>query len=167
MPTSFKIACETQATMLLAPFFFKRTAAEVSVPAVFCLAFQAAAMLVLMICAPFNWMVLLLLVTGFPVATLALNGVWNLHYLLAATKRAGGRAHSSSAMGTLMIVALSFFIFYPAGWAAVEVGQHVSRERMNELACATWLAVQTAVDLLLLALLSKLFEHFQVRRDTH
>ena len=62
---------------------------------------------------------LLVMVLGFPAVAVALNGVWNLHYLLAATRRAGGKAESASSFTVLMVVALSFLIFYPAGWAAI------------------------------------------------
>jgi hypothetical protein len=136
--------------------------AEVSVPTFFCLAFQAVAVMALMLCGRFEWMLLLVMLLGFPAVALALNGVWNLHYLLAATKRAGGKAESASSVTVLMVVALSFLIFYPAGWAAVTIGRLLPGPICEPLGFAVWLTVQYAVDFCLLLLLSKLFQRFEV-----
>ena len=89
-------------------------------------------------------------------------GIWNLHYLLAATKRAGGKAESASSVTVLMVVALSFLIFYPAGWAAVTIGRRVSGLICESVGFAVLLGVQYAVDFCLLLLLAKLFQRFEV-----
>jgi len=101
----------------------------------------------------------------FPAIVLALNGVWNLHYLLAATKRAGGKAESASPVALLMVVALSFLIFYPAGWAAVAVGKHTFGRYSELLAFSTGLTIQYFVDFMLILMLAKLFQRFEVARD--
>lgn len=144
---------------------FQLVAAEIAVPIVLCLAFQALGVLALSCIAGFQWPMLLCLALAYPAIALALNGVWNLHYLLSATKRAAGRAQSSSAIGVLMIVALSFFIFYPAGWTAVTIGNHLKSDQFFALAAVAAIAVQYAVDFLLVIILAKLFERFEVSRD--
>jgi hypothetical protein len=136
--------------------------AEISVPTLFCLGFQAVAALALMLCGRFEWMLLLVMLLGFPAVALALNGVWNLHYLLAATKRAGGKAESASSVTVLMVVALSFLVFYPAGWAAVTIGKRVPGPICEPVGFAVWLTIQYAVDSCLLLLLAKLFQRFEV-----
>jgi hypothetical protein len=140
--------------------------AEISVPTLFCLAFQAIAVLALMLCGRFEWLLLLVMLLGFPAVALALNGVWNLHYLLAATKRAGGKAESASCVTVLMVVALSFLIFYPAGWAAITIGRRVPGPICEPVGFAIWLTVQYAVDFCLLLLLAKLFQRFEVSDET-
>jgi hypothetical protein len=136
--------------------------AEISVPTLFCLAFQAVAVIALMLCGRFEWILLLAMLLGFPAVALALNGVWNLHYLLAATKRAGSKAESASSVTILMVVALSFLIFYPAGWAAVTVGRLTPGPICEPVGFGVWLTVQYAVDFCLLLLLARLFQRFEV-----
>jgi hypothetical protein len=139
--------------------------AELAVPTAFCLAFQAAGIAGLMMCGSFGWTMSLLLLLGCPAVALGLNGVWNLHYLLAAAKRAGGKADSASPVALLMVVTLSFLIFYPAGWTALQVGRHTFGSFGELPAIATWLGVQYAVDFILVLMLAKLFQHFEVSRD--
>jgi len=147
-------------TLPISPFAL--AVAEISVPTLFCLVFQAVAVLALMLCGRFEWILLLAMLLGFPAVALALNGVWNLHYLLAATKRAGGKAESASSITILMVVALSFLIFYPAGWAAVTVGRLMPGPICEPVGFGVWLTVQYAVDFCLLLLLAKLFQRFEV-----
>ncbi len=90
--------------------------AEVAVPVGFVLLCQAIGLVPLLIYARFDWPILLLLLFAYPAVALALNLVWNLHYLLSATRRAGGQSQSPSAVGTLMVVVLSFLVFIPALW---------------------------------------------------
>jgi len=144
---------------------FALVLAELAVPIGLCLAFQAFGILVLMACARYEWSMLLLVLLGFPAVALALNGVWNLHYLLAASKRAGGKIESTSPVGILIVVALSFLVFFPAGWAALQVGRNLNWRFSELLAIAVWLAVQYLVDFLLLLALTKFFQRFEVSRD--
>jgi len=145
---------------------FALALAELTVPTIFCLAFQIVGILVLMVFAHFDWLMALLSIVMFPAIVLALNGVWNLHYLLAATKRAGGKAESASPVALLMVVALSFLIFYPAGWAALQVGRHTFGRFSEPLAFGTGLAIQYLVDFLLVLILARLFQRFEVSRDS-
>jgi hypothetical protein len=148
---------------------FALVLAEVAVPTACCLAFLALGVGLLMIYGRFDWPVLALMLFGYPAIALALNGVWNLHYLLSATKRAGGRVQSASAVGTLMVVALSFLIFFPAGWTAVQIGDHfveLGGKPGVGLAAGGFLAVQYFVDFLLVLMLAKMFQHFEVSRDS-
>jgi len=140
--------------------------AELTVPTAFCLAFQALGIVVLMFLSGFDWLMILLMLLAFPAVALALNGVWNLHYLLAATNRAGGKAHSPSPVAMIMVVALSFLIFYPAGWIASQVGRHTYGPTSEPLAFGAFLLVQYAVDFLLILTLAKLFQRFEVSRDS-
>jgi hypothetical protein len=68
----------------------------------------------------------------------------------------------------LMVVVLSFLIFYPAGWTMVTIGKHMGANDQAILAAAiaAGLAVQYSIDFLLVLLLSKLFQHFEVARDS-
>jgi hypothetical protein len=140
--------------------------AELAVPTVFCLAFQAAGLAGLMIFAGFGWMMSLLLLLGCPAVALGLNGVWNLHYLLVAAKRAGGKTDYASPVALLMVVTLSFLIFYPAGWTALQIGRHSYGSLGEAPAIAAWLAVQYAVDFILVLMLARLFQRFEISHDS-
>jgi hypothetical protein len=140
--------------------------AEIAVPTCVCLVFQALGIGVLIIYSGFSPLTLMLTLVAFPAVALGLNSVWNLHYLLLAAKRAGAHGHSASAVGALMVVALSFLVFYPAGWTAAKVGQAVSARLSLPLALAAWLAVQYSIDLLLVLLMARLFHRFEVSRDS-
>jgi hypothetical protein len=139
--------------------------AELAVPTILCLAFQSLGLVLLLLFARFEWSVVVGLLLGFPAVALALNGVWNLHYLLAATRRAGGKAESASPVTMVMVVILSFLIFYPAGWVALKVGRSTFGPASEALAFGSWLAIQYLVDFLLVIVLGKLFERFEIARD--
>jgi len=140
--------------------------AEIAVPVLLCLAFQAIGILALLSFAGFDWLMLLFVLLSFPAVALALNCVWNIHYLLAATKRAGGKADSAGPVTILMVVVLSFLVFYPAGWAGVFVGKRVPGQWADLLGFTTGLSVQYLIDIVLVALLARLFHRFQVSRDS-
>lgn len=134
--------------------------AELAVPVSVCLFLQAVGLLVLIMFGV-EWRFLVFLL-AFPAVALGLNGVWNVHYLLAATRRAGGKAESASPVTLLMVVALSFLIFYPAGWLAIEAGQHLRSQTSSiALGLAVWLVTQYSIDFLVLALMARLFERFE------
>ena len=139
--------------------------AQISVPTLFCLAFQALGVCALMVVARLPWPSIFLIFLGFPAIALALNSVWNLHYLLSATKRASGRSQSNSPVALLLVVALSFLVFYPAGWTAMHIGKYFSEPVAIPMAAAAWLAVQYAVDLILVLILARLFHRFEVSRE--
>jgi hypothetical protein len=148
---------------------FALALAEIAVPTALCLACQAPGVVVLLIYARLDWLLIPLLLLAYPAVALALNGVWNLHYLLSATRRAGGRAHSPTAVSSLMVVALSFLIFYPAGWTSAWIGDHFAGnggQPALALAGAGFLAVQYFVDLMLVLVLAKMLERFEVARDS-
>jgi len=151
-------------TLPISPFAL--ALAEVAVPTIFCLAFQFLGMALLMIASRFDWFPAVVMLLGFPAVALALNGVWNLHYLVAASRRIGGKAESASPVALLMVVTLSFLIFYPAGWAALKVGHHFWGRFAEPLAVATWLAVQYTVDFFLVLILARMFVRFEVSRDS-
>jgi hypothetical protein len=139
--------------------------AEIAVPTLLCLAFQALGIAVLMFYARFEWSMLLLMLLAYPAVAVGLNAVWNLHYLLSATRRASGQAQSASAVGTLMVVAMSFLIFYPSGWTGHQIGRHVVGPMSVPLGFAGGLVVQYLVDLFLVLILARLFQRFEVSRD--
>ena len=68
-------------------------------------------------------------------------------------------------LALLMVVALSFLIFYPAGWTALQVGRHTFGRFSEPLAMGVGLAVQCLVDFLLVLILARLFQRFEVSRD--
>jgi len=139
--------------------------AEVAVPTFLCLMYQAAGIAVLFLFAQVNLVMALLVLLAFPAVALALNTVWNLNYLLSAFKRSGNRSESPSPVAMVMVVALSFVIFYPAGWTALQVGRHTFGPSSELFATAAWLTVQYTVDGLLIILLANLFQRFEVARD--
>jgi hypothetical protein len=105
---------------------------------------------------------------GFPALALALNSVWNLHYLIAATKSISGRPGANSAVGIVMVVALSFLVLYPAGWITIKVANlFLDRNQpvAFTVAAATGLAVQYGIDLLLIAIMGRLFRTFEFSRE--
>jgi hypothetical protein len=124
--------------------------AEIVVPTGFCLGFQALGIAALMFYARLDRTVLVLIALAYPAIALAVNSVWNLHYLFSG----GGRLHSASAVGTFVVVALSFLVFFPSGWTAVRM---FDKYPSLALAAAGFLAVQYAIDLLLVLTLAKLF----------
>jgi len=143
------------------------TLAEVAVPTAMCLAAQACGVIPLVIFGKFDWPTLVFIVLGYPAVSLALNSVWNLHYLLAAAKEAEGRS-SSSAVGMVMVVALSFLVFYPAGLTTVKVANHFieNQSLAFTLAASAGLAVQYTIDLLLLLTIARVFQRVEISRDS-
>lgn len=143
------------------------TLAEIAVPTTLCLAAQACGVIPLIIFGKFDWPTLVFIVLGYPAISLALNSVWNLHYLMAAAKHAEGQA-SSSAVGMVMVVALSFLVFYPAGWTTVKVANHFIGDQTLAftLAAAAGLLVQYSVDLLLLLAMARLFQRVEIARES-
>jgi hypothetical protein len=164
--------------------------AEVAVPVACVLVCQAAGLVPLLIYARFDWPIVLLLIFAYPAIALALNSVWNLYYLLAATRRATGHAQSPSVVGTLMVVVLSFLVFIPAGWTtrflarclSERAGVVLSSDGLQGLANSdAWLrflhtgipltgagalGVQYLVDFILLLALARLFQRAEISRES-
>jgi hypothetical protein len=148
-------------TLPVSPFAL--ALAEIAVPTGLCLAFQALGIAALMIYAGFHRATMLLVLLAYPAIALAVNAVWNLQYLLSATQRASGRGQSASAAGALMVVALSFLIFFPAGWTSAWI---FDLNLGFTVAAAGSLAVQYVVDFILVLTLARLFQRFEVSRDS-
>ena len=164
--------------------------AEVAVPVGCVVLCQAVGLVPLLLYARFDWPILLLLIFAYPAIALALNSVWNLHYLLSATRRAAGHTQSPSAVGTVMVVALSFLVFVPAVWTtrwlarclAEKAGVVLTADGLQGLSHAdAWLrflhlglplsgawalGVQYLVDFLLLLALTRLFQRAEVSRES-
>jgi hypothetical protein len=164
--------------------------AEVAVPVGCVLLCQAAGLVPLLIYARFDWPMVMLLLFAYPAIALAFNSVWNLHYLLSASRRLASQAQSASAVGTVIVVALSFLVFIPAVWTgrflarilSEKAGVILTSDGMQGLANSeAWLrflhfglpltgvgalGVQYLVDLLLLLALARLFQRFEVSRDS-
>ncbi len=141
------------------------TLAELAVPTGLCIAFQALGFVILLSFARFPWYLVFLIVVIYPAVVLALNSVWNLHYLLAATKRAGGKAESASPAATLMVVAFSFCVFLPAIWTGQFVGKLLPWPAGLPIGFGSAVAVQCVIDLLLVLLLARIYQNFEVSRD--
>jgi hypothetical protein len=145
------------------------TLAEVAVPTALCLAAQACGVIPLILLGHFDWPTLVFVMLGYPAVSLALNSVWNIYYLVAAARRLSGRAPASTAVGMVVVVALSFLVFYPAGWTTVTVANHFTGK--NEplgfaMAAGVGLAVQYGIDLLLIVVMATLFHKFELARDS-
>ena len=136
--------------------------AELAVPTAFCLALLAPCIFALVLSSRFSVVTMLFIVLAYPAVALALNAVWNIHYLIAATKRAAGQ--NVSTVGTLLIVALSFLVFYPAAWATLRIGQYLPEHSGIQLPLLTGLVIQYSVDLCLVLLLARLYNRFEVAR---
>jgi hypothetical protein len=163
--------------------------AEVAVPVGCVLACQAVGLIPLFIFARFDWPVLLLLLLAYPAIALALNLVWNLHYFLAATRQAADQKQSASAVGTVMVVVLSFLVFIPGIWTARFLARYLTQQAGVALTSDglqglsnsdAWLrflhfgvpitgagavGVQYLVDFLLLLALARLFQRVEVSRE--
>ena len=163
--------------------------AEVAVPVGCVLACQAVGLIPLFIFARFDWPVLLLLLLAYPAIALALNLVWNLHYFLAATRQVAGQKQSASAVGTVMVVVLSFLVFIPGIWTARFLARYLTQQAGVALTSDglqglsnsdAWLrflhfgvpitgagavGVQYLVDFLLLLALARLFQRVEVSRE--
>jgi hypothetical protein len=143
--------------------------AEVAVPTMLCLAAQTCGVVPMIILGHFDWPTLVFVVLGYPAVSLALNSVWNIHYLMAATRRLSGHASSSTAVGMVLVVALSFLVFYPAGWTTIAVAKHFPTQNESwafSLATGVGLGIQYGIDLLLIAIMAKLFQAFELSRDS-
>jgi hypothetical protein len=66
----------------------------------------------------------------------------------------------------IMVVALSFLIFYPAGWTAPQVADILTVHTANRWPWR-FLLIQYTVNFLLILMLAKLFQRFEVSRDTN
>ena len=56
-----------------------------------------------------------------------------------------------------------FFDFYPAGWLAIEAGRRVTSQQASiALGVGVWLVTQYAIDFLVVALIVRLFQRFEV-----
>jgi hypothetical protein len=66
-----------------------------------------------------------------------------------------------------MVVALSFLIFYPAGWVTVQVANHCGQSQALAvtLAAAAGLGVQYCIDALLVLLTARLLQRFEIARE--
>jgi hypothetical protein len=164
--------------------------AEVAVPVGCIVLCQAAGLIPLLIYARFDWPIVLLLIFAYPAIALALNSVWNLHYLLSATRGAAGHAQSPSAVGTVMVVVISFLVFIPAVWTtqflarclSERAGVALTSDGLQGLANSeAWLrflhtgipltgagalGVQYLVDFLLLLALARLFRRAEVFHES-
>ncbi len=144
---------------------FALVLAEVSVPAGLVLLCQVVGLVPLFFYGWSQWPLILLLASGFPAVALALNSVWNLHHLLAASRCAGGPPESASAVGTLMVVALSFLVFFPAAWTFGKLDPHFPTGGHVFLAAGIGIGIQYLVDLALLLVLARLFQRFEAGRE--
>ena len=140
--------------------------AEVSVPTFLVLVSQAVGLVPLLIFGRFPWPLLPPLLLSYPAIALALNSVWNLHYLLTAARQAAGRAEAASPAGTLMVVVFSFLVFFPAIWTAQRLCHFLSGPQALPFAITTGLAIQIGIDVLMILALAGLFQRFEVSRDT-
>jgi hypothetical protein len=64
------------------------------------------------------------------------------------------------------VVALSFLIFYPAGWTALRLGRCLPDQSGIQLPLGVALIVQYGIDLVLLVFLAKLYDRVEVSQET-
>jgi hypothetical protein len=140
---------------------FALALAEIAVPTTLCLLAQSIGLIPLIILGKFDWPTLVFVTLGFPATALALNSVWNVHYLIAAARRMSGRPGANSAVGVVMVVAMSFLVLYPAGWTTIKVANlfvDKNQALAFSIAAGVGLAVQYGVDFLIIAIMARLFQ---------
>jgi hypothetical protein len=64
-----------------------------------------------------------------------------------------------------MVVALSFLVFFPAWWTADHLRHWLTVPCGLSIAVGTGLAIQFAVDFLLILALAELFQRFEISRE--
>jgi hypothetical protein len=142
--------------------------AELAVPAIFCVAFQALGIGALMIygrAATGAMSVAEIVGLGFllavlyPTVAFGVNLVWNIHYLVSNARPGGAADKSITAVGTLLIVGLSIAVFYPAIWTGVKFFNLTSNPSWALLG---FCAVQLIIDALLVLNLARLFRNLEV-----
>ncbi len=142
------------------------TMSELAVPILLCLAFQSLGIISLLVYGRFNSPLgtaramaeLVAVVLSYPAVAIAVNAIWNTHYLLSNAHRSG----STTAVGTLVIASLSLLVFFPAGWIAA----HLFRQTSSLLwTVGGFAAVQYAVDLLLIKYVARLFQKTEISRE--
>jgi hypothetical protein len=139
--------------------------AEVAVPSLLVLASQGVGLVPLLIFGRFPWSLLAPMLLGYPAIALGLNSVWNLHYLLAATRQVAGSGQSTSPVGAVIVVALSFLVFFPAIWTAEHLYQRLAWPNGLPIAVGAGVAIQFAVDILLILALAGLFQRAEISRE--
>src|SRR5207247_2238591 len=122
---------------------------EIAVPSVFSIVIQTLGAAILLYYARPDpiWLVGLLL--AFPAIAIAVNGVWNLYYMVFATRRAGGKTEAVSAAGTLLVVSLSFVVFFPAIWTYFFMQRRLAGPWGEYISNGAGLAVLYGIDILL------------------
>jgi hypothetical protein len=122
---------------------------------------------------------------AYPAIALALSGLWNIHYVLAAKRHGGSGSQTGTAVGNVLVVAFSFLVFAPALWTLIHLSKSTgviqsSDDALPEnlamwgkamhngfpLAAGGALGMQYLVDILLLLLLAWLFSRFEASRET-
>ncbi len=139
--------------------------AEITVPTLIYLSFQALGIASLFIYGRFSLAMLGVIGLFYVAVAVGINAIWNTHYLLSSARHisSASPAPSASAAGTLAIVALSFASFFPAGWMA----QWLYGRRANPIeAAAVFVVIQGIVDVLLIINMARLFRQFEVARDS-
>ena len=64
-----------------------------------------------------------------------------------------------------MVVALSFLVLFPASWTADRVRHWIAGPFGLTIALGTAVAIQFAVDIVLILALANLFQRFEISRD--
>jgi hypothetical protein len=136
-----------------------------AVPVMLCLSCQAMSLLVISAFGNLGWAVIFKILLIAPAIAIPINCVWNIHYLAGSAKLISGTRQggsSSNAVGTLLVVALCFAVFFPAGYMREWL---TSKSWTQPSADLAGLLIQYAMDGLLVLVLIRLFQRFEVARD--
>ena len=85
--------------------------------------------------------------------------------LIIRNKTVVRKRPGTTPVGLLLVVALSFLVFYPAGWAAAHVGKYFNDQVGLAVGASTALAIQYVVDAILVLMLAQLYQRFEVSQD--
>jgi hypothetical protein len=161
LPFDFRMEGQRLLELRTLPVSSLRAAlAVIAVPALLCLTCQALSFLSLNLAGRFQLETVLMVICGYPSIAIGVSAVWNIHHLLFVSNQSGGveRPNATKAEGALMVLAMAFAIFFPAGFVLKTLSSTPT------LAGSVAIAIQYAVDACLVRILAHLFDRFEGHR---
>ena len=119
LPFDFRLDGPRLAELKNLPFSsFQAVTSVIAVPTLLCVGFQVFSLALLLPFTPFSLGTLMAMLLGFPAVAVGVNAVWNLQYLLFATKHSSGvgKPEKRSTFGALFVLGLAFGVFFPSCW---------------------------------------------------
>jgi hypothetical protein len=161
LPFDFRLEGQRLLELRTLPVSSWRAAlAVIAMPALLCLTCQALSFLSLNLAGRFRLETVLMVICGYPAIAIGVSAVWNIHHLLFVSNQscAVGRPNATKAEGALMVLAMAFGVFFPAGFVLKTLSSTPT------LAGSSAIVIQYAVDWCLIIVLAHLFERFEGHR---